>query len=43
MPMFWKIVSVLEVAVNLWVVAAVNDGASPNRKFPIFISTLLKK
>ena len=33
MPMFWKIVSVLEVAVNLWVVAAVNDGASPNRKF----------
>ena len=33
MPMFWKIVSVLEVAVNLWVVTAVNDGASPNRKF----------
>ena len=33
MPMFWKIVSVLEVAVNLWVVGAVNDGASPNRKF----------
>ena len=33
MPMFWKIVSVLEVSVKLWVVAAVNDGASPNRKF----------
>lgn len=33
MPMFWKIVSVLEISVNLWVVATVNDGASPNRKF----------
>lgn len=33
MPIFWRIVSVLEVSLNLWVVAAVNDGASPNRKF----------
>jgi hypothetical protein len=33
MPIFWKSVSVLEVSVNLWVVAAVNDWASPNRKF----------
>ena len=30
---FWKIVGVLEVSLNLWVIAAVNDGASPNRKF----------
>ena len=33
MPLFWRIVSVLELALNLWVCAAVNDGASPNRKF----------
>lgn len=33
MPIFWKIVSVLEVSLDLRVVAAVNDGASPNRKF----------
>ena len=33
MPMFWKIVSVLDVAVNLRVVAEVNDETSPNRKF----------
>ena len=33
MPILWKIVSVLELSLKLWVVAAVNDGASPNRKF----------
>ncbi len=33
MPIFWKIVSVLEVSLDLKVIAAVNDGASPNRKF----------
>ena len=33
MPIFCNIVSVLEVSVNLWVVAAVNDGASPNQTF----------
>ena len=32
-PIFWKIVSVLELSLNLWVIAAVNDGASPIRKF----------
>ena len=30
-PIFWKIVSVLELSHKLWVVAAINDGASPNR------------
>ena len=33
MPIFWKTVSVLELSQNLWVVAAVNDRASLNRKF----------
>jgi hypothetical protein len=34
MSMFWKIVGVLDLSLNLWViVAAVNDGASPNYKF----------
>ena len=33
MSLFWKVVGVLELSVNLWVCAAVNDGASPNRKF----------
>ena len=33
MPLFWKVVAVLETTVKLWVLAAVNDGASPNRKF----------
>ena len=33
MSVFWKIVGILEVSLNLWVIAAVNDGASPNRKF----------
>ena len=33
MPIFWKIVSVQELSPNLYVVAAINDGASPNRKF----------
>ena len=30
MPIFWKVVAVLETAVKLKVIAAVNDGASPN-------------
>jgi hypothetical protein len=30
---FWKVVAVLELSLNLLVIAAVNDGASPNRKF----------
>ena len=29
----WKIVAVLEISLDLKVVAAVNDGAFPNRKF----------
>ena len=33
MPMFWKVVSTLELSLKLMVCAAVNDGASPNRKF----------
>ena len=33
MPIFWKAVSILELSCNLWVCAAVSDGASPNRKF----------
>ena len=33
MPLFWKAVSVLELVCNLWVCAAVCDGASPNRRF----------
>ena len=32
-PLFWKVVAVLETTVKLKVIAAVNDGASPNRKF----------
>lgn len=31
MPIFWKIVSVLEVSLDLKVVAAVNDGAPPGQ------------
>ena len=38
---FWKIVGVLEVSLNLWVIAAVNDGASPNRKFFEFHSMFM--
>lgn len=33
MSMFWKAVGVLELSLNLWVIVAVNDGASLNRKF----------
>ncbi len=33
MPIFWKAFSVLELSCNLWVCAAVSDGASANRKF----------
>jgi hypothetical protein len=32
MPIFWKVVSTLELSLDLWVVGLVNDGASPNRK-----------
>ena len=32
MPIFWKVVSSLELSLDLWVVSLVNDGASPNRK-----------
>ena len=32
-PLFWRTVAVLEVSLNLRLYAAVNDGASPNRKF----------
>jgi hypothetical protein len=33
MLLFWKVVAVLETTVKLKVIAVVNDGASPNRKF----------
>ena len=33
MPLFWKAVSILEVCCNLWVCAAVSNGAWSNRKF----------
>ena len=33
MPLFWKVVAALETTAKLWVLAAVNDGASPNRRF----------
>ena len=33
MSVFWKIVGVLELSLNFWLIAAINDGASPNRKF----------
>ena len=33
MSLFWKVVGVLELSLHLWVCGAVNDGASPNRKF----------
>ena len=33
MPLFWKAVSILELLCNLWVCAAVSDGASPDRLF----------
>ena len=42
MAIFWKAVAVLELSLNLWVVAAVNDGASPNRKFFNLHSQLAK-
>ena len=32
MSLFWKAVCVLELGCNLWVCAAVSDGASPNRR-----------
>ncbi len=32
MPIFWKVVSTLELSLDLWLVSLVNDGASPNRK-----------
>ena len=33
MPLFWKSASVLELVCNLWVCAAVCDGASPNHLY----------
>ena len=42
MPLFWRTVAVLEVSLNLHVCAAVNDGASPNRKFFRLHSKLAK-
>ena len=33
MSVFWKVVAVLELSLNLHVIAAVNDCASPNRTF----------
>ena len=32
MSLFWKAVCVLELGCNLWICAAVSDGASPNRR-----------
>ena len=32
-PIFWSAVAILEITCNLKVIAAVADGASPNRKF----------
>ena len=33
MPLFWKVVSLLEICCSLQVVATVSNGASFNRKF----------
>ena len=33
MPLFWRGVAILELKVNLNVVAGISDGASPNRRF----------
>ena len=33
LPLFWKVAGVLDTIVELWVITAVSDGASPNRKF----------
>jgi hypothetical protein len=43
MSLFWRIVAVLEVSLNLHVCAAVNDGASPNQKFFVCIPSSPKK
>ena len=43
MPLFWRTVAVLEASLNLHVCAAVNDGASPNRKFFRLHSKLAKE
>ena len=42
MPLFWRTVSVLELSLRLYVCAAVNDGASANRKFFCLHSQLAK-
>ena len=42
MPLFWRTVSVLELSLQLYVCAAVNDGASANRKFFRLHSQLAK-
>ena len=31
LPLFWEAVCILELTCNLWVIAIVSDGASPNR------------
>ncbi|CAB4007580.1 Hypothetical predicted protein [Paramuricea clavata] len=41
MPLFWKVLSVLEMDCNLWVCAAVSDGASPNRLFILRAAMLI--
>ncbi|CAB4015415.1 Transposable element P transposase, partial [Paramuricea clavata] len=40
MPIFWKVVSTLELSLDLWVIGLVNDCASPNRKLFNLHSTL---
>ena len=32
-PLFWEAVCLLETACNLWVIATIADGTSPNRRF----------
>ena len=43
MALFWKAVSILELGCNLWVCAAVSDGASPNRMFYMLHAGLVGK
>ena len=40
MLIFWKVVSTLELSLDLWVIGLVNDGASPNHKLFNLHSTL---
>ena len=41
MPLFWKVVVALESTVKLWVLAAVNDGASLTESFLPYIPSLV--